>query len=182
MKNILIVLALFLTACGTAGKTPWEGVKPLLNTEDSVLLYDFQMTHINGVVEGLLLVNKNAVNRPRLVLTSYISLSLFDLEGTAEGYKVNYVIDVLDRRRVLDLLWDDFSILFEPSSRKGFPPVGDDDGNIVLLTTGIGIRSTVIKASDYDKGYPVTIVIDHPALGLSVNLKALQDAQGSLYY
>jgi len=182
MKNFLIVLALIFTACGNPGRIPWAGVKPLLSTEDSVQLYDFQMTHLNAIVEGLLLVNKNDLNRPHLVLTSYFSLSLFDLEGTVDGYKVNYVIDVLDRSRMLDLLWDDFSILFDPSVRTGFRPVTNDQGNILLLTMGTGIRSTVIKAADYVNDYPATIVIDHPALHLSVYLKVLQNAHGSLYY
>ncbi|HOZ20053.1 MAG: hypothetical protein BWX93_01541 [Bacteroidetes bacterium ADurb.Bin139] len=182
MKNILIVLALILTACGTTARITWEGVKPLINTEDSVQLYEFQMIHVNGVLEGLILVKKNNLNRPHLVLTSYFSLSLFDLEGTAEGYKVNYVIDVLDRRSVLDLLWDDFSMLIDPSAWTGFRPVADDQGNILLMTTGTGIRSTVIKAADHANGYPASIVIEHPALRLSVYLKVLQDAQGSIYH
>ncbi|HNR28294.1 MAG TPA: hypothetical protein PKY83_07955 [Bacteroidales bacterium] len=180
MKNLLIVCALILTACGAAGRIPWEEVRPLLSTEDSVQLYEFQMLHMNGTEEGLLLVSMNTVNRPRLVLTSFFGMSLFDLEGTAEGYQVHYVMDVLNRSRMLDLLWDDFSLLFEPYSRKGFPPVRNDDGAIVMLMTGNGILHTVIRAGDHVNGYPSTILIDHPALRLSVRIKVLQDAEESL--
>ncbi|MDD5046941.1 MAG: hypothetical protein PHR08_07810 [Bacteroidales bacterium] len=182
MKKILVVLIMqVLVSCGMAGRILWRDLTPLLGTAERVGMYDFSLSHMNREIEGLLLVGRNAVNKPRFVLTSYFGISIFDLEGSSEGYQVHYVSGILDRKRALDLLWNDLSMLVDPCIREGYEPFRDDQGNIIRLRTGRGIRRTEVTAGDYAGVFPQSIRIDHPHLHITIELKANQNAWGSLY-
>lgn len=183
MRTILAVLAgLFLISCGSASHILWRDQLPLLDTTRRVGMYDLRISFMNREIEGLMLTTMNSDNRPRFVLTSYFGMSVFDLEGSSDGYLVNYVTPFLDRKRILDLLWDDLSMLREPNVRSGYEPFRDANGNTVRLRTGRGIRSTKIVAGNYQGVFPQNITIEHPLLNLLLELTVLQNAQGSLYY
>ena len=176
------VLVIFFTACGTAGKIPRENVGPLLDTSEGVKMYDFHLNYGKNDVEGWLLVNMDKSGNQRFILTSHIGMSLFDLEGTTDEYRTIYVIDFLDRKRVLDLLWNDFSILFFLQIFKKTDFETNENENILMLVTGHGPLKTVITARDYEEGFPKTIQIDHPRLRLSVLINKPDNVEGSLLY
>lgn len=178
----LAVLVLLFAACGTTGKIPSENVIPLLDTSEGVKMYDFQLSYGNNDVEGWLLVNNDSLDYQRFVLTSHIGMSLFDLEGIPGQYRIHYVVDFLDRKRALDLLWSDFSILFSPQIFKKTDFETNETGNILLLETGNGPLKTVITAKDYEGGFPKSIHIDHPRLRLRVLIKQPDNVEGSLLY
>ncbi len=178
----LAVLVVFFTTCGTAGKIPRENVRPLLDTSEGVKMYDFHLSYGKNDVEGWLLVNKDDMKNQRFVLTSHIGMSFFDLEGTPNEYRILYVVDFLDRKRALDLLWNDFSILFSTQIFKKTDFKINENGNILMLVTGHGPLKTVITAKDYKEGFPKTIKIDHPRLRLTVLINKPDNVEGSLLY
>ena len=178
----LAVLVFLFAACGTTGKIPPENVSPLLDTSEGVKMYDFQLIYGKNNVEGWLLVNRNKSGNQRFILTSHIGMSLFDLEGTSDEYRILYVVDFLDRERALDLLWSDFSILFSPQILKKTNFEIYENGNIRMLETGHGPLKTLITAKDYEGGFPKTIQIDHPRLRLRVLIKQPDNVEGSLLY
>jgi len=182
MRIVAIAVLILFTACGTPGKMSRENLRPLLDTSEGVKMYDFQLSYGNNDVEGWLLVNKDSLDYQRFVLTSHIGMSLFDLEGIPGQYRIHYVVDFLDRKRALDLLWNDFSILFSPQIFKKTDFETNETGNILLLETGNGPLKTVITAKDYEGGFPKSIHIDHPRLRLSVLIKKPDNVEGSLLY
>lgn len=182
MRKLISALFLVLNSCAVAGLIPWRETKPLLDISEGVKMYDFRLSFINREIEGLLLVTRNEESRPRLVLTSHFGISLFDLEGTADGYRVHYVIDFLDRDKALDLLWDDFLLPTAPSVVDATVQGLDAQGNVALVRTGSGIRKTVVRAGGYSRGFPDNIQISHPRLQLSFYINMTQDAQKSLLH
>jgi hypothetical protein len=173
---------LLFTACGTAGNIPRENIKPLLDTSEGVKMYDFHLNYGKNDVEGWLLVKMDESGSQRFILTSHMGMSLFDLEGTPDEYRTIYVIDFLDRKRALDLLWNDFSILFSPQIFKKTDFQTNENGNILMLVTGHGPLKTVITAKDYEDGFPKTIQIDHPRLRLSLLINKTDHVEGSFLY
>ncbi|MFA5751631.1 MAG: hypothetical protein WC128_01800 [Bacteroidales bacterium] len=183
MRSIaLALLVIFFTACGTTVKIPRENVKPLLDTSDGVKMYDFHLSYGTNDVEGWLLINVDESGKQRFILTSSIGMSLFDLEGTHDAYRIHYVIDFLDRKRALDLLWNDFAFLFSPQSFKRTDFGIHENGNIRMFITGHGPLKTVITARDYKEGFPETILVDHPRLRLRMLIKKPENVEGSLLY
>jgi hypothetical protein len=92
------------------------------------------------------------------------------------------VIDFLDRKRALDLLWNDFAFLFSPQSFKRTDFGIHENGNIRMFITGHGPLKTVITARDYKEGFPETILVDHPRLRLRMLIKKPENVEGSLLY
>ncbi|NLA15073.1 MAG: hypothetical protein GX877_00845 [Bacteroidales bacterium] len=182
MKKIQVLFLLLTVACGTAGKIGWENVPPFLNTEKKILFYDFQMKYKNKQVDGLLLVERNAVNKPRFVLTSHFGVSLFDLEGTEDGYTTHFAIDFPDKKKALDLVWKDLSLLYDPSAGIGYAPIRNSEGKVETLQSGTGIYKTKMKMENYKEGYPKNIKIEHPLLQVSLFLTRAESVEETLYY
>ncbi len=143
----------------------------LYSTLPSINTFDFVLSHKGRDVTGILIIKvSDSVNR-RIVMTSHFGMTLLDFELSDNGnFKLNYSIEQLNRKRILNLLKRDFQILFDPYSDKSVNYFYGVDSRVDALKVGGGIRALVMKFSNFRDGFPSRIVMDHPALKLSLKL------------
>jgi len=177
----VITAILFLSSCypGLKGGVRYsnspitEGEKIMLyDTLPSVSTFDFVLSHKGRDVSGVLIIVVSDSNNRRIVMTSLFGMTLMDFELTAGGaLKVNYSIEQLNRKRILNLLKRDFETLFNPYAGRGVKFLYGPDSRIDALKRGSGITATTMRFSNFTDGYPNQIIMDHPGLKLSIKLE-----------
>lgn len=150
-----------------------EGEKIILyDTVPSINTFDFVLSHMGRDVSGVLIIKVSELNHKRIVMTSLFGMTLLDFELTEGGtLKLNYSIEQLNRKRILDLLRRDFETLFNPYNTKGVKNFYGAGLTIDALTKGRGITALVMRFNNLKDGFPSQIIMDHPRLKLSLKLE-----------
>ena len=142
------------------------------DTAPSLNTFDFILSHKGRDVSGLLIIEVSESNNKRVVMTSYFGMTILDFELSEGGrFKLNYSIEQLNRKRILYLFKRDFKILFNPYNVKGVKFLYSSDTLIDALATGRGITALTMKFCNFRDGFPSKIIMDHPALKLSLKLE-----------
>ncbi len=176
----VITFTLFLSSCypGLKGgvrysESPFaKGEKIMLyDTLPSVSTFDFVLSHKGKDVSGMLIIVVSESNHRRIIMTTHFGMTLMDFELTESALKLNYSIEQLNRKRILNLLKRDFETLFNPYAGRGVKFLFGSESRINALKRGRGITATIMKFSDFSDGYPNQIFMDHPGLKLSIKLE-----------
>jgi len=172
---------MFVSSCSPAVKGGVRYPEPHLGVGEKIMLYDtvpslntfdFVLSHIGRDVSGVLIIKVSESNHRRIVMTSLFGMTLLDFELTEWGaLKLNYSIEQLNRKRILDLLRRDFETLFNPYNIKGVKFFYGAGLTIDALTRGRGITALVMRFNNLRDGFPCQIIMDHPRLKLSLKLK-----------
>lgn len=173
-----IFILLLLSSCSTLERGESTGVPLVIDTSSGVQVYDLTMTYKDVEFAGMLLLNSGVQERNRFVLTSHFGMTVFDLETTAKEYKIHYAIPAMNRKRVLYLLWSDFSILMRPDFFKNIKYSYSDDGKLKSLVRSGSITKTEMSFIEYIDGFPNILEINHPYLKLNIKLKKINNAEG----
>jgi hypothetical protein len=169
-----------LCSCSVVRQGIVAGTPQVVDTAGGVQMYDLQLTYKNVNFGGMLLLKREGNDKNRFVLTSTFGMTVFDIETSGNGYKVNYVIQAINHRKVLYLLWSDFSILMRPDFFTRIHYTYTDQGYLKSLIRSGSVTKAVMNFNNYLQAFPVDIEIDHPYLKLNIKLKKLEDVTGTL--
>ena len=178
MRNLasisLVVLILF-TSCSTVRQERNNAIPVVIDTVGGVQLFDLNLCYKDVDFSGILLLEGGNEYGNRFVLTSHFGMTVFDIETEGNGYRVHYAIPAINHRKVLYLLWSDFSILMKPDYFKNIKYSFDEEGKLVSLTRSGSITKTEIYFKDFLSGYPQEIEINHPYLHLNITLNKIRN-------
>lgn len=123
---ILIAVLLLLSQCNTAERVPAntqiKASQPWVFGPDfQKALYKTSMMVFGNEISGITIIKKTGRNY-RVVMISEVGLKYFDMEffGEDGSIKVHYVISLLDHKPVVEMLGNNYKLLFMifPDKRK----------------------------------------------------------------
>ncbi len=109
-------------------------INPYFSDPDQDYLYKARIEAFGNFFGGILVVKKQP-DHHRVVFTTEFGAKLFDFEMGDESFKVNYAVEVLDRKVVINNLRKSFELLL----RNEFPVTkcwAGDGGNVYLSKRG----------------------------------------------
>lgn len=201
MRYLLISLCLLLASCGSyPAKRNLQPVKnlettvvnPFFSQEAEDYIYKADITFRDRDLGGLFIVKKLGETHHRIVFTTEMGNKIFDISLDDRGYKVNYILEQLDKKPLLNLLWRDFRVLTQ--EKADITKTYTDGTNTVLETvlnnkkhyyhTDKGILNKIVRAnnakeqavflfSDISDNSAGKIRIIHKTIKLNINLKAI---------
>ena len=120
MRYLLISLSLILlNSCSSLPTTQnfleEESAKIIINNyfANTSTDYVYKAKIVAGTTNfgGLLIIKKIATNHHRVVFTTEFGNKIFDFEFIKEQFKVNFVLDKLDKKIIINALKRDFQLL-----------------------------------------------------------------------
>ncbi|WP_299439099.1 hypothetical protein [uncultured Aquimarina sp.] len=76
-------------------------------------VYKADITVYGNEFSGILIAKKIATQKHRIVFTSQFGSTFFDIEFEKDSYKINSIVEQLDRKIILNTLVKDFSLLIK---------------------------------------------------------------------
>ena len=163
---------------------------------DTTLMYNMEISHKKVDHSGLLLVKPTENQSIRMLFTSFSGLTIFDFEFNEKEFNVIRCLDVLQKKKILDLFKKDFRALFsynlpmefeanvyiKDESQLGYK-VKTQDGKAYFITHEMQLKkiemptfatSLQIDYKDYINNLPKNILITHPSLKLSIQLEQIE--------
>ena len=120
MRFLIISICAFVVSCGSYPK------KNLLQLDSSTPKHIeniyFSDTHVDYVYKasidvydrnfgGLLIIKKLAENQHRVAFTTEMGNKLFDFTFSEDDFKVNFILDELNKKILINVLKKDFKVL-----------------------------------------------------------------------
>ena len=162
---------------------------------DTTLIYDMEISHKKVDHSGLLLVKPIENQSIRMLFTSLSGLTIFDFEFNETEFKVIRCLDVLQKKKILDLFRKDFQALFSYNLPREFEAkvykkdrsqfgykVKTQNGKAYFLTHEMHLKriempsfatSLYIDYKDYINNLPKSMFISHPSIKLSMRLEQI---------
>lgn len=195
-------LALLLMACGSYPKkndfkkmesTPIGIVNPYFSDMDRDYVYKAKITFANKSFGGLFVVKKLGEDQHRVVFTTEMGNKLLDFSFAGSDFKVNYILEEMDKKILINLLRKDFYVLIHerPTVLHQYINQGDttlletktDKGTYFysmhdkelqkVIGTANGKEKTIYDFLGIDGYLAKEIDIIHKRIKLSINLKAI---------
>ena len=122
MRFLILSLCLFIVACGSypkkAGLIPTNlEVQTVSNPYFSDLAKDYvykaQIEVYGNSFGGLFIVKKIEENHHRVAFTTEMGNKLFDFTFNGDDFKVNYIMEDLNKKMFINILKEDFSALIK---------------------------------------------------------------------
>lgn len=120
MRYLIISLCLFWVGCASYSKK--QGLKEI-TTSQEVLSNSYFSDHEKDYVykanidvydtsfSGLLIIKKIDCNNHRIAFTTEMGNKLFDFSFTEDAFKINYILDELNKKILVNVLKKDFKVL-----------------------------------------------------------------------
>jgi hypothetical protein len=205
MRYLLISGLFLLSACASQYKYLQQssgdaGCLQKFKPDFTRALYYTAVNVTGKYLSGILLIKKMPDSSTRMVFSNQSGFKFFDFEFTANGdFKVNSVIDQLNKKPVLITLRKDFEIVMMNSKVMqngfvkidstglkyyGFPEekgynyyITDPNCNDLVRMERASSKKAVVKAimKNYKDGIPDTIGISHTGFQFDIGLKRLED-------
>jgi hypothetical protein len=199
----IILLFLFLNSCGSTIRNT-ENQRAENQTFTPPYLENFTEESFKVSIEaygnnfgGIMVAKRLDVNHYRFAMINEFGGKLLDFELINQNLKLNYAIDQLDRKILLNLLEKDFSMLFSenlpisnslnveghnrittyiPQLKRSLIFVSESDGNQNLLEIHLAKKKieTIAKLSGGNIRFP-NVVITHQNLPIKIFLHLLSD-------
>lgn len=212
MKNLLSVsLCFLLLSCACAPsltKGCRKGAPRLLAKEElpamvplsnRIRTYNMTIDFMRKHFSGLLVAKQTQAGTCRILFSTHFGLSLLDLEIGRDSMQVHHCIEPLNKKKILDLLGRDFSVLFgfsleeenravpylcakfpyreiyyiETPAFKGYYWKDKPTGRLQEIRIGSGLRKTTFRSTPGPDGNATSIRIRHTGLRLSIGLDPL---------
>jgi len=163
---------------------------------DTTLMYNMQIQYKKTDISGILLIKPVENQSIRMLFTSVAGLTVFDFELSETGYKVNRCLEVLQKKKVLNLFRKDFRALFSYHLNSDFEAkvykkeqshigykVKTQDGKAYFLIhekqlekieMPAFVTSFHIDYQNYINNFPKRILIMHPRLKLNMQLDQIE--------
>ncbi len=113
------ILFLFFLSCSlptTKGYLEQLGNKKSIengyfSNENKDYVYKAKINIYNKNFGGILIIKKTGIKRHRIVFTTEFGNKIFDLVIVNDTFKVNYIVNELNKKNILNTLQNDFHIL-----------------------------------------------------------------------
>jgi hypothetical protein len=165
-------------------------------TPEQTQLFTMEINFRKHHFSGLLLVKQTADGHSRIVFNTHFGMGVFDFEFTRDSFHVHSCLELLDRRRVLKLLEEDFRtlLLLDVQSHNNTATVYHTPADSTLEVNRIGGRyylkniaqKTLLKIkiphcfisgyysfTNYIKNFPEKMTIKHSGIGLQMVLEKI---------
>lgn len=121
LRILLISLLAVCSACGSYqpkgaeinGNTISEYINPYFSDKDSDYIYKANMAIFGKQSGGIVVIKKTDENLHRVVFTTDFGNKLLDFEVAADDFKVHFVVDGFNNKRILKVLETDFRLLLQ---------------------------------------------------------------------
>ncbi|MDR1405572.1 MAG: hypothetical protein LBI89_00020 [Prevotellaceae bacterium] len=214
MRNSTLIKALIL-ALGLSSCTP-EIMKGFRRTGEATVsvqsVYPFWKPHhtqlFNMKIDfrknhfsGLLLIKQSDANHYRTVFTTHFGMGIFDFEFAGDTFKVHSCADLLNRKKVLNLLEKDFrTLLFLNVKPHDHAAVyhtpadssleihringryylkNNDSKTLLKIRAPQRFGSGYYDFARYNNNFPEIMSIKHSAIGLQIELEKISGSPGS---
>lgn len=200
MRFLLISCCVLLVACGSYPKkqnlTPVDAtqtvvVNPYFSDVSKDYVYKANIDVYGNSFGGLLIIKKIDTQDYRIAFTTEMGNKLFDFSFVNETFKVNYCIDELNRKLLLNVLKKDFKTLITENlrvkqqfkSRKNhiFETELYDKKHFYFLSkqldkivrVGNGKEKVIVEFKNIKDNVASEIAIIHNNIKLNINLKTI---------
>lgn len=200
MRYLIISCLLFVVSCASYSKknqlteqtTNQEIIiNPYFSDTNQDYVYKASIDVYDNTFGGLLIIKKIKDQNHRVVFTTEMGKKLFDFTITETDFKVNYILDELNKKLLINLLKADFKALVQEqnpisksftkdnfkiyqasiSSKKHFYFVSEQLDQIVR--TGYQKEKVHFLFSDISNTIANQIKIKHDNIKLEINLKSI---------
>ena len=206
MRYFLIsIICVLLSACKVT--TVKNFIKTEINEDDAIQNLYFSNSEFDYVYKsdiavygnefsGILIIKKIALQKHRMVFTSQFGSTFFDIEFEKDTYKINTIVEQLDRKIILNTLLRDFALLvkekeivaqryftntytiFENQKNKRsnyyFYNQKDTSLDKIVHTTKYKEKFTIFFRNITQNQIAENIRIDHKNIKLSIELNLLK--------
>ena len=208
-KTILFFLPFFVIGCspkmfsglesaGTKKNISKQELYPVFKAADSVRMFNMQIDYKETNLTGLLIVKPESDNSFRAIFTTLFGMTVFDFEFSETEFKVNRIMEQMNKKMVLNLLKKDFRTLFLyniPLSFNAKTYQGKDavigykiktkDGKGYFLTNTAEKQLQKVEMpgcitllrldyQNYNNSFPEQIIMHHPKIKLSMQLDKIE--------
>lgn len=200
MRYLLISWCFLIVSCGSFSKrqqlteqnTSTEIIiNPYFSDASQDYVYKASIQVYNNNFGGLLIVKKIEDGNHRVVFTTEMGAKLFDFTITETDFKVNYILDELDKKLLINLLKTDFKALVQEQSvvsksftkdnyqihqtsilgKKHFYYVSEQLDQIIR--TGYRKEKVHFFFTDISNNIVKNVSIAHSNIKLTINLKSI---------
>lgn len=122
MRYLLSSFCLFFLACGSYPKKQHFQIEeasqksiynPYFSNETKDYVYKANISVYGNNFSGIFIVKKLGEANHRIVFTTEMGNKIFDFSFIAETFKVNFIIDAMDKAILINILKKDFKVLIE---------------------------------------------------------------------
>lgn len=122
LRILLISLLVVCSACGSyqpkgaeiTGNTISEYINPYFSDKESDYIYKANMAIYGKQSGGIVVIKKTDDNLHRVVFATDFGNKLLDFEVAEDDFKVHFVVDGFNNKRILKVLETDFRLLLQP--------------------------------------------------------------------
>ncbi|KJD32117.1 hypothetical protein PK35_11815 [Tamlana nanhaiensis] len=201
MRFLIISLCLVLVSCGSYSKKYGLQSEPVsINTIENVYfdsastdyVYKANITVYGNNFGGLLIVKKLAENNHRVAFTTEFGNKIFDFSFIDDSFKVNFILEDLNKKMLINILKQDFSTLIKSNLpvRASFKidnfnilKSEKDKSDLYYYFSNSNLSKiesvkhqkpkTIFLFSEIKNSFAQKIEIVHQSIKLHINLKAL---------
>lgn len=201
MRYFLINCSALLMACGSYPKkndfkkteiTSLHLINPYFSDMDRDYVYKAKITFADKSFGGLFVVKKLGADQHRVVFTTEMGNKLLDFSFEGSAFKVNYILEEMNRKILINLLRKDFYILIHERPTVLQQYIKQDGSTLLeakvgkstyfysqhqnlkkIIDTRHGKEKTVYDFSGVDDHEAQEIDIIHKNIKLSINLKSI---------
>jgi hypothetical protein len=176
-----------------------EAFYPFFPAVDSTQWFNMQIDFRKNHFSGMLLIKSTGKDIYRTVFTTHFGMSVFDFEFSKEAFRVNYCLEALNKKRLLQTLENDFHILLflnpemddngsviyknktdsaleVDKAGKYYYLKNNDSQELLKIEAPRFINSLHYLFSDYQNRFPAVIQIRHSHIGLKMQLEKMEPA------
>ncbi|MCX2678347.1 hypothetical protein OOZ15_00185 [Galbibacter sp. EGI 63066] len=123
MRFLLLSICVLVTACGTypkknnlvlqEGNSITKIDNPYFSNTTEDYVYKVNIDAFKKSFGGILILKKTGENQHRIVFTTEMGNKIFDFSFLGDEFKVNYVLEALDKKILLNVLKKDFYTLIK---------------------------------------------------------------------
>jgi hypothetical protein len=183
---------------GTKKNISKQELFPVFKTEDPVRMFNMQIDYKETNLTGLLIVKQEGGKTQRAIFTTLFGMTVFDFEFNETDFKVNRIMEQMDKKAVLNLLKKDLKTLFLYNIPSHFDAkvyhgkkatigykIKTTDGKGYFLTNAAEkqlqkvempgcITLLNLNYQNYTNGFPEQIVMHHPKIRLRMQLDRIE--------
>ena len=120
MRFLLISICFLVASCGSFPKkqnfqleasVSKDIVNPYFSDKTKDYVYKASIDVYNKHFGGLLIIKKTGNQKHRVAFTTEMGNKLFDFYFTENNFKVNYILEDLDKKMLINILKKDFKVL-----------------------------------------------------------------------
>lgn len=198
-----LTISLFVVIIGCASYPKKQGLTPITNSTKSITnpyfsdtskdyVYKANITLYDNNFGGLLIIKKVDSNVHRVAFTTEMGNKLFDFSFINNEFKINYIIDEMNKKMLINILKSDFKALttehynisktfiqqdntvFESDLDNKLYYLYNKNELIKIIQSSKTKEKVVFKFSEISNSFANNITIEHKNIQLNITLKSIK--------